>query len=74
MEGKPPHDKGIVCGDCGYFLGWKKKQKNIDKEINLGKQYKDTGGGCSICGGDPAINVEGTLWMCGECVQENIHV
>jgi hypothetical protein len=25
---------------------------------------------CSICGRRPAVNIEGTYWMCGECVNE----
>jgi hypothetical protein len=34
------------------------------------KIERDTGVGCSICGGTPAVNVEGTYWMCGPCVNE----
>ena len=34
------------------------------------KNRHDTGGGCSICGEFPAINVEGTYWLCGGCVLE----
>lgn len=32
----------------------------------------DTGGGCSVCGGLPAVNVDGTYWLCGPCVLEKI--
>ncbi len=36
------------------------------------KIERDTGGGCSICGGRPAVNVEGTYWLCGPCVNEKL--
>jgi hypothetical protein len=36
------------------------------------KIKRDTGGGCSICGRKPAVNVEGTYWLCGSCVNEEI--
>ena len=32
------------------------------------KNKLDTGGGCSICGGKPAVNPEGTLWLCKDCI------
>ena len=34
------------------------------------KIQRDTGGGCSICGGLPAVNVDGSYWLCGPCVKE----
>lgn len=30
---------------------------------------KDTGGVCGVCGWIPAVNVEGTYWLCGKCVK-----
>ena len=36
------------------------------------KLKADTGGGCSICGALPVVNVEGTYWLCGPCVNERI--
>ena len=42
-----------------------------DKTIEE-KKKRDTGGGCSICGRNPAVNVDGggSYWLCGECVAE----
>ena len=36
------------------------------------KILKDTGGGCSVCGDRPAVNVDGTYWLCGPCVNERL--
>ena len=36
------------------------------------KQIEDTGGGCSVCGTEPAKNVEGTYWLCADCLRERI--
>lgn len=36
------------------------------------KLADDTGGGCSVCGALPVVNVEGTYWLCGSCVAERI--
>jgi hypothetical protein len=36
------------------------------------KVVKDTGAGCSICGQKPAVNLEGTYWLCGGCVNEKL--
>lgn len=33
---------------------------------------QDTGGGCSVCGSLPVVNVEGTYWLCGPCVLERL--
>lgn len=32
----------------------------------------DTGKGCSVCGHTPVVNVDGTYWLCGECVSEKL--
>lgn len=37
-----------------------------------GKLKADTGGGCSICGACPVVNVTGTYWLCGPCVMERL--
>ena len=34
------------------------------------KKKRDTGGGCCVCGSNPAVNIEGTYWLCGPCVNE----
>jgi hypothetical protein len=34
------------------------------------KIERDTGGGCSICKHKPAVNIEDSYWLCGECVKE----
>ncbi len=34
------------------------------------KQKRDTGGGCSICGSEPATNISGTYWLCASCIAE----
>jgi hypothetical protein len=34
------------------------------------KIEKDTGGGCSVCGHLSAVNVQGSYWLCGECVND----
>jgi len=36
------------------------------------KMISDSGGGCSVCGNLPAVNVEGTYWICGPCVAERL--
>jgi hypothetical protein len=36
------------------------------------KMLNDTGGGCSVCGELPAVNVDGTYWLCGDCVRDFI--
>jgi hypothetical protein len=36
------------------------------------KIERDTGGGCSVCGQKPAVNVEGTYWLCAECAVEEM--
>ena len=36
------------------------------------KLIADTGGGCSVCGDLPVVNVTGTYWLCGPCVAERI--
>ncbi len=41
------------------------------REANA-KNKKDTGGGCSICGSYPAIDVEGSYRLCGSCVLERL--
>ena len=44
-----------------------------DKESFIGMQEKleaDTGGGCSVCGSVPVVNVSGAYWLCGGCVLE----
>ena len=42
----------------------------IDKIKDSPAKKNDTGGGCSICGRNPAVNIEGTYWLCGPCVNE----
>ena len=34
------------------------------------KLFCDTGKGCSVCGTVPVVNVSGTYWLCGKCVDE----
>ena len=34
------------------------------------KNKADTGGGCSICGTFPCINIEGAYWLCESCKAE----
>lgn len=46
-------------------------RKFITKKL-MAKLKADTGGGCSVCGFTPCVNVEGTYWLCGECVAERI--
>lgn len=41
-------------------------------ETTEARNIADTGGGCSICKAFPAVNVEGTYWLCGPCVFERI--
>ncbi len=36
----------------------------------VAKMLLDTGKGCSICGHTPVVNVSGTYWLCGGCVDE----
>ena len=36
------------------------------------KNILDNGGGCSICSSHPAINVDGSYWLCGSCVLERL--
>jgi hypothetical protein len=36
----------------------------------LKKNEDDTGGGCSVCSTKPSVNVEGTYWLCGSCVND----
>ena len=36
----------------------------------MNKIGRDIGFGCSICGTMPAINVEGTYWLCYDCIIE----
>lgn len=42
-------------------------QLSLEKKLLL-----DTGKGCSICGHTPVVNVSGTYWLCGSCVEERI--
>jgi hypothetical protein len=37
----------------------------------LAKLVADTGGGCSVCGATPCVNVTGTYWLCGPCVRDD---
>lgn len=46
--------------------------KKFITERALQKLKADTGGGCSVCGDVPCVNVEGTYWLCGPCVLERI--
>ena len=32
----------------------------------------DTGGGCSVCGQLPAINIDGAYWLCRDCISERL--
>lgn len=41
-------------------------------ERALKKLKADTGGGCSVCGEVPCVNVDETYWLCGGCVMEQI--
>jgi hypothetical protein len=36
------------------------------------KLKKDTGGGCSICGNKPVVNIQGTYWLCGDCARDSM--
>ena len=40
----------------------------------ISKIIRDTGGRCSICGQrmTPPVNVEGTYWLCAECLLEKL--
>jgi hypothetical protein len=38
-------------------------------KVNKRKLIKDTGGGCSVCGGLPVTNVVGTYWLCVPCLK-----
>ena len=38
--------------------------------VDYKKNKRDTGGGCSICGSFPCVNVDGAYWLCGPCVSE----
>ncbi len=40
----------------------------------MSKIDQDTGGGCSICGHTPAVNVEGTYWLCLDCLDDKVSV
>ncbi len=40
----------------------------------MAKIERDTGGGCSVCGGLPAVNVSGTYWLCGPCAHDDLAV
>ena len=41
-------------------------------KLEIKKIKQDTGGGCSICGNLPVVNVDGSYWLCGTCVREKI--
>lgn len=41
-------------------------------KANIKKLKQDTGGGCSVCGKLPVINVDGAYWLCGQCVGDRI--
>ncbi len=42
-----------------------------DKKV-IAKRKRDSGGGGSICGSNPSVNVSGSYWLCGECVAERL--
>lgn len=50
--------------------------KNADGKIAKNdleeKLFMDTGGGCSVCGNIPVVNVGGTYWLCGSCVYDRM--
>ena len=46
----------------------------VEHTARTTKIERDTGGGCSICGDRPAVNVEGTYWLCGTCVNEKLEM
>ncbi len=41
--------------------------KKFITEKDLEKLKADTGGGCSVCGATPCVNIDGTYWLCGGC-------
>ena len=45
--------------------------KAITKAVGQ-KMINDSGGGCSVCGELPAVNVDGAYWLCGPCVNERL--
>lgn len=65
--------RGFVCTShhenvTGEMIAWPYYPGNKTKN------EEDTGGGCSVCGQSPAVNIQGTYWLCGPCAFERIGI
>ena len=45
---------------------------NDELRAKVEKIEGDTGGGCSVCGQLPAINIDGAYWLCRGCISERL--
>ncbi len=60
----PDHANWFMGDDPFTIDFWVYSNKEA-KSLSEIKKKRDTGGGCSVCGSNPAVNIEGTYWLCG---------